>query len=63
MSHIAIKNGNEVKKLQNDLKIIYKWQQINNMHFNENKFELFWHGKDQDIKYSTSYFGPNSRKI
>ena len=58
---LAIKN--DVKKLQNDLKTIYKWQQINNMQFNENKFELLWYGKNQDIKDSTSYFGPNSRKI
>jgi len=37
---LAIKNKDDVKKLQNDLKTIYKWQQRNNMQFNENKFEL-----------------------
>ena len=44
-------------------KTIYKWQQINKMQFNENQFELLRYGKNQDIKDSTSYFGPNSRKI
>ena len=33
------------------------------MLFNENKFELLGYGKNQDIKDSTSYFGPNTRKI
>ena len=33
------------------------------MQFNENKFELLRYGKNRDIKDSTSYFGPNSRKI
>ena len=33
------------------------------MQFNENKFELLRYGKNQDIKESTSYFGPNSRII
>ena len=37
------------------------WQQIQNIQFNENKFELLRYGKNQDIKDSTSYFGPNSR--
>ena len=37
-------------------KIIYKWQQINNMQFIY--FELLRYGKNQDI-----YFGSNSRKI
>ena len=39
-SFLAIKNEDDVKKLQNDLKTIYKWQQINNIQLNENKFEL-----------------------
>jgi len=34
---LAIENEDGVKKLQNDLKTIYTWQQINNMQFNENK--------------------------
>ena len=69
MSHVlriiqeSFKNEDDVEKLQNDLKTIYKWQQINNMQFNENKFELLWYGKIEDIKDSTSNFGPNSRKI
>jgi len=42
---------------------MYRWQQINHMQFNENKFELLRYGKNQDIKDSTSYFAPNSGKI
>jgi len=57
----AIKNEDDVKKLQNDLKTIYKWQQINKMQFNENQFELLRYGKNQDIKDSTSYFGPKQQ--
>jgi len=60
---LAIKNEDDVKKLQNYLKIIYKWQQINNIQFNENKFELLRYGKDQDIKDPTSYIGTNSITI
>ena len=60
---LAITNEDDIQTLQNDLKIIYKWQQVNNMQFNENKFELLRYGKNQDIKDSASYFGPNSRKI
>ena len=44
-------------KLQNHLNPICKWQQINNMQFNENKFELLRYGKNQDMKISTSYLG------
>jgi len=29
-----------LKQLQNDLKTKYKWQQINNMQFNEKKCKL-----------------------
>jgi hypothetical protein len=60
---LAITNEDDVKTLQNDLKTIYKWQQINNMQFNENKFELLRYGKNQHIKDSTSYYGPNGRTI
>ena len=60
---LAITNEDDVQTLQNNLKTIYKWQQVNNMQFNENKFELLQYGKNLDIKDSTSYFGPNSRKI
>ena len=57
---LAIKNEEGVKKIQNNLKTIYKCQQINDMQFNESKFELLRHGKNQDIKDSTSSFGPKS---
>jgi len=60
---LPITNEDDVLTLQNNLKTIYKWQQVNNMQFNENKFELLRYGKNRDIKDSTSYFGPNSRKI
>ena len=37
---LAIRNEEEVKKLQNDNKTIYKWEEINNTQFNGKKFEL-----------------------
>jgi len=39
---LAITNEEDIKTLQNDLLTIYKWQKINNMQFNENKFELLY---------------------
>ena len=44
-SFLSQKNEDVVKKQRNDLKTIHKWQQINNMQFNEKKFELLRYGK------------------
>ena len=41
--------------LQNDLYKLYKWADTNNMKFNANKFELLRYGKEQEIKYATTY--------
>ena len=41
--------------LQDDLRTVYKWADTNNMKFNANKFELLRHGKEQEIKSSTTY--------
>jgi len=48
-SFLSQKNEDVVKKQRNDLKTIHKWQQINNMQFNEKKFELLRYGKNHDI--------------
>ena len=41
--------------LQNDLHMLCKWADTNNMKFNANKFELLLNGKEQEIKSETTY--------
>ena len=53
----------DVYQLQTDLSQIYNWQEQNNMLFNEKKFELVRYGKDQDIKNTSYYTGPNGNTI
>ena len=49
------KNVNDASKLQGDLNVIYDWAEINNMTFNDTKFELLRYGKDETLKLCTSY--------
>ena len=41
--------------LQYDLHKLYKWADTNNMKFNTYKFELLRYGKEQEIKFPTTY--------
>ena len=53
---LGIKDEQDTQMLQNDLqKLLYKWADTNNMKFNANKFELLRYGKEQEIKYATTY--------
>ncbi len=42
---------------------MYQWQLSNNMLFNEKKFELLRYGKNQELKSTTNYEGPNNNII
>ena len=51
---LGIKDEEDTRMLQNDLHKLYNWD-INNMKFNENKIEILWYGKQQEIKSTTTY--------
>jgi len=51
----AISSPEEAKLLQQDLQAVYNWAEINNMHFNEKKFELLRYGNNQELKELTCY--------
>ena len=48
----------DLKKLQEDLDLIYTWQKENNMIFNGKKFEMLPYGANDDLKFDTNYFTP-----
>ena len=51
-----IKTEEDVEKLQNNLNLIYQWEERNNMKFNGDKFQLVRYGQNQEIKENTCYF-------
>ena len=51
----AISSPKEAKLLQQDLQAVYNRAEINNMHFNEKKFEFFRYGNNQELKELTCY--------
>ena len=53
----------DVRKLQNDLQIIYEWTINNNMELNDVKFELLRYGLNNDIKSHTNYTTPTGKTI
>ena len=53
----------DVESLQADLERLYNWQEVNNMAFNEKKFEILRYGKNSSIKQSTSYLTPKCEGI
>lgn len=58
-----ILNENDVESLQSDLRTIYAWQELNNMEFNDKKFEALRYGKNQQIKSDTLYTTPSNTPI
>ena len=52
---LKIKDEENTQMLQNDLHKLYKLADTNNMKFNANKFDLLRYGKEQEIKFATSY--------
>ena len=53
----------DVEKLQEDLDLIYSWQQENNMLFNGKKFEMLRYGTNEELKFATNYFTPELEDI
>lgn len=49
--------------LQADLQAVYMWQEVNNMLFNEKKFELLRYGKNSTIKLNSHYTSPTGSTI
>ena len=58
-----MKNHSDVEALQDDLEKLYQWQEVNNMAFNSNKFEVLRYGWNQEVKDSTDYLTPNSENF
>ncbi len=58
-----IKDEVDTEALQKDLTTIYKWQETNNMLFNDKKFELIRYGKNRDLKNTTNYRNPLGQQI
>ena len=54
----GVKQISDCEQLQEDLNKVYDWARINNMHFNEAKFELLQYGKQNysfpSFKYNTA---------
>ena len=48
-----IKDEEDTQMLLNDLHMLYKWADTNNMKCNANRFELMLYGKEQEIKSAT----------
>ena len=59
----AIKDEEDVEKLQADLDKLYEWQENNNMLFNGKKFEMLRYGTNTNLKESTVYFTPNYNDV
>ena len=51
----AIKTVADADLLQQDLNQVYQWAALNNMEFNEPKFDLLRYGQNSDLKEVTSY--------
>ena len=45
------------------MEVIYSWQELNNMAFNANKFEVLRYGKNQVLKESSEYLTPKAEDI
>ena len=50
-------------EFQKDLNLIYEWAELNNMQFNDKKFELIRYGQDEELKKSTSYKSSDGSQI
>ena len=59
----SIKNIEDTEALQEDLTTVYNWASVNNMKFNDIKFELLRYGTNNNIKQSTSYTSSNDNEI
>ena len=59
----SVSSEEDANILQGDLNKVYEWANINNMSFNNNKFELLRYGINSDLKEVTSYVSPDGSSI
>ena len=59
----SVNSVEDVNALQKDLQSIYEWTIRNNMELNDVKFEALRHGKNEDLKQSSSYTTPSGKVI
>ena len=58
-----IDTEDDVENMQADLNQIYSWAEVNNMQFNNKKFELIRYGCNEEVKNSTFYLSANDEII
>lgn len=51
----SVAEKGDTEALQNDLSLLYKWADANNMRFNSSKFELIRYGTNDELKGQTGY--------
>ena len=59
----AVTDEKDCEDLQEELDILYKWADENNMQFNGKKFQVVRYGKDENLKNETLYFTENTENI
>ena len=59
----AVTDEKDCEDLQEELDILYKWADENNMKFNGKKFQVVRYGKDENLKNETLYFTENTENI
>ena len=59
----AIKSVADAALLQQDLNQVYQWAALNNMEFNEPKFDLLRYGRNIELKDATSYVTDSNTPI
>ena len=52
---LATDTAQDVSNLQKDLNSIYQWADVNNMQFNDGKFECMRYGANKELKESSHY--------
>ena len=52
---MTINSHEDTALLQADVDAVFEWTRLNNMQFNEEKFQLLRYGKNEDIKDNTNY--------
>ncbi len=55
----GVSSPDDVEALQNDLFMLYKWQQVNNMEWNASKFVALRMGANRSLREETLLFTPN----
>ena len=59
----CIASEEDVMKLQDNLDQIFKWEELNNMKFNGDKFQVLRYGENKNIKNDTLYFTSNMEGV